>query len=203
MDVYKESRRVNSIQFGQPLGLQGVEDRINQLSSMLGLDSQPAADASQSFSNALTGAIGSQGFAPLVPGKDGTNIENSTLKSLIQSSAASNGIDPNLFDALVEQESGYQPNARSRAGAMGLTQIMPETANAMGITSPFNPTQNLEGGARYLKSLMNQFNSLPLALAAYNAGPEAVIKHGGIPPYPETIKYVQNILAGYERRKQL
>ena len=194
---------MNSIQFGQPLGFQGVEDRINQLSSMLGLDSQPATDASQSFSNALTGAIGSQGFAPLVPGKDGTNIENSTLKSLIQSSAASNGIDPNLFDALVEQESGYQPNARSRAGAMGLTQLMPETANAMGITSPFNPTQNLEGGARYLKSLMNQFNSLPLALAAYNAGPEAVIKHGGIPPYPETIKYVQNILAGYERRKQL
>lgn len=192
---------MNSIQFGQPLGFQGIEDRVNQLSSMLGTDTPHAAVQGQAFNETLQGALGPNGFAPVVPGQGGTSVESTQLKSLIQSSAASNGVDPHLFDALVEQESGYNSHARSRAGAMGLTQLMPETASSLGVSSPFDPVQNLQGGAKYLKSLLNQFNSVPLALAAYNAGPEAVIRHGGVPPYKETQNYVKSIMAGYERRQ--
>lgn len=192
---------MNSIQFGQPLGIQGVEDRVAQLSNMLGIESTPSPSASPAFNDALQGALGNNGFAPVNPGHGNTSIEPADIKSMIQSSALANGVDPHLFDALVQQESGYNPNSRSRAGAMGLTQLMPETASSLGVTSPFDPVQNLQGGAKYLKSLLNQFNSVPLALAAYNAGPAAVIRHGGIPPYHETQNYVNSILAKYEGRQ--
>jgi soluble lytic murein transglycosylase-like protein len=93
----------------------------------------------------------------------------------------------------VQQESGWNANARSHKGAMGLAQLMPGTAARLGVNAN-DPRENLEGGARYLRMMYDRFGSWRLALAAYNAGPEAVDRHGGIPPYRETTNYVRKIL---------
>lgn len=107
--------------------------------------------------------------------------------------ARRHGIPEDLFLRLVQQESGWNPRAKSHAGAIGLAQLMPFTARALGV-DPWNPTQNLEGGARYLRTQYDRFRSWRLALAAYNAGPEAVAKYNGVPPYKETRGYVRAIL---------
>lgn len=107
--------------------------------------------------------------------------------------ARRHGIPPDLFARLIQQESGWNPQAVSPKGALGLAQLMPETARALGV-DPRVPQQNLEGGARYLRAQFDRFGSWSLALAAYNAGPEAVARHGGIPPFAETRDYVQRIL---------
>ena len=112
-----------------------------------------------------------------------------------QAVARKHGIPEALFLRLVNQESGWNPNARSHKGAMGLAQLMPGTAAKLGV-NPGDPVQNLEGGARYLKMMYNQFGDWRLALAAYNAGPGAVQKYGGIPPYRETRNYVRIIAGG-------
>ncbi|GGF63845.1 lytic transglycosylase [Paracoccus acridae] len=104
------------------------------------------------------------------------------------------GIPEDLFLRLVQQESGWNPSARSHKGATGLAQLMPGTAAKLGV-NPHDPVQNLHGGARYLRMMYNQFGNWRLALAAYNAGPGAVQKYNGIPPYRETRNYVR-IIAG-------
>lgn len=109
--------------------------------------------------------------------------------------ARKHGIPEDLFLRLVQQESGWNPTAKSHAGALGLAQLMPETARRLGV-DPLDPAANLEGGARYLRQQYDRFRSWRLALAAYNAGPEAVVKHDGIPPYQETQGYVKAILGG-------
>ena len=100
-----------------------------------------------------------------------------------------------LLDALVEVESAYRPDMVSRAGAMGLAQLMPATARALGVFDPFDPRANVDGGARFLRAMLDRFGSVALALAAYNAGPKAVIRAGGIPGNAETPGYVQKVLA--------
>jgi len=105
------------------------------------------------------------------------------------------GIPPGLLGALVRAESGGQLNVRSPAGAIGLTQLMPGTAHSLGV-NPYDPRQNLEGGAKYLSQQLKRFKSVPKALAAYNAGPGAVQRYGGIPPYSETKTYVSRLM-GY------
>lgn len=111
---------------------------------------------------------------------------------MAQAAAARHGVPTGLFLRLVEQESGWNPQARSVKGALGLAQLMPDTARALGV-DPLDPAQNLEGGARYLRAQFEAFGSWPLALAAYNAGPGAVARHGGVPPFAETQNYVQVI----------
>jgi hypothetical protein len=108
--------------------------------------------------------------------------------------ARRNGIPPALFKAMIGQESGFNPHARSPVGAIGLGQLMPGTARGLGV-NPYDPIQNLEGAARYLSKARQSFGSWKLALAAYNAGFGAVHKYGGVPPYKETQHYVQSILA--------
>lgn len=102
------------------------------------------------------------------------------------------GIPEDLFLRLVQQESGWNPRARSHKGATGLAQLMPGTARTLGV-NPQDPVQNLNGGARYLRMMYDQFGNWRLALAAYNAGPQAVSKYGGVPPYRETKNYVRII----------
>ena len=119
-------------------------------------------------------------------GKEGDYIE------LAKEKANKYGIPADLFLRLVKQESGWRPEVTSSAGAYGLAQLMPGTAKELGV-DPRIPEQNLEGGAKYLSQQYSRFGSWPLALAAYNAGPGAVSKYNGIPPYKETRNYVKKI----------
>lgn len=113
----------------------------------------------------------------------------------IDAAARRHGIDPALLSALVRQESGFDPAATSPAGAQGLTQLMPATARSLGVANPLDPVQSLDGGARYLRQQLDRFGGDErLALAAYNAGPGAVARFGGVPPYAETQTYVQRVL---------
>jgi soluble lytic murein transglycosylase-like protein len=123
--------------------------------------------------------------------------------ALIQTVALKHGIDPALVHAVVVTESNYRPRATSPVGARGLMQVMPATARELGFSRAsalFDPRQNLEAGVKYLKLLLERFDGdLPSALAAYNAGPGAVSKHAGIPPYPETRNYVRKVLSNFQQ----
>ena len=126
------------------------------------------------------------------------NAPKAQILSMIDKVAKKHGVDEKLVRALVRQESGFNPKATSHCGAMGLMQLMPATAKGLGVTEPYNPVQNVDGGVRYLKSMLNKYNgNVILALAAYNAGPGAVDKDDGVPPYKETQNYVKSILANY------
>ena len=114
---------------------------------------------------------------------------------IIKEAADRYGVDEELIAAVIEAESQFNPRAVSRRGAQGLMQLMPDTAASLGVGDPFSPRENIHGGVRHLRSLMDRFdNNVPLALAAYNAGHVAVIHHRGIPPYPQTRAYVNRIL---------
>lgn len=130
--------------------------------------------------------------AETIPRYDGS--QRSRWIDTARAAARRNGIPEDLFLRLVRQESGWNAGARSHKGALGLAQLMPGTARELGV-DPHNPAQNLEGGARYLAAQYRKFGTWRLALAAYNAGPGAVEKHGGIPPFRETRNYV-NIIMG-------
>lgn len=125
------------------------------------------------------------------------------LDGLISRVAQRWRLDGALVKAVVANESSFDSSATSVTGAMGLMQLEPATASELGISDPYDAAQNLNGGARYLRGLLDRFGqNLPLALAAYNAGPHAVEKYGGIPPYAETRAYVQNVLASYREYKK-
>lgn len=112
------------------------------------------------------------------------------MKAWIKESSSRHGLDPFLVQALMEVESGGDANAVSPKGAQGLMQIMPQTGKGLNLADPFDPSANIEAGSRYLSQQLKAFGDLRLALAAYNAGPEAVRKYAGIPPFPETQRYV-------------
>ena len=119
---------------------------------------------------------------------------------IIREAADRYGVAEDLIAAVIEAESQFNPRAVSRRGAQGLMQLMPDTAASLGVGDPFSPRENIHGGVRHLRSLLDRFdNNVPLALAAYNAGHVAVINHGGIPPYPQTRAYVRRILRQLNR----
>lgn len=203
-----------------PLGIDGVRSRMAELQSRLdSISTRPAeksptpppppmggglsfTDALDAAQNPLSGAIGpngSLGGAIRPMGIDGLNLQPTAskdeIRAMITTAAGGQNLNPKLLEALVEQESGFNPLAESKVGAQGLTQLMPDTARGLGVSDPFDPAQNLNGGAKYLRQMLNQFDGdVPKALAAYNAGPGAVRRHHGIPPYAETQNYVRRIM---------
>lgn len=133
--------------------------------------------------------------APLASALLSRSASGATVAQAISAAAARHGLDPAVLEALVQVESGFRSDAVSPAGALGLTQLMPATARALGVADPFDIWQNVEGGARYLKQQLDRFDGdLSLALAAYNAGPAAVLQYRGIPPYAETRRFVAKVL---------
>ncbi len=129
----------------------------------------------------------------------GSDLE---IKKAIDQIARNIQIDPDLIKAIIMAESGGNPFAISPKGALGLMQLMPETANELSISNPFDPEENIRGGTKYLSWLLKTYNGdLLSALAAYNAGPGTVKKFGGIPPYPETINYIKRVLRYWKQTK--
>jgi soluble lytic murein transglycosylase-like protein len=192
------------------MSVTAINARVEEIQSMIGaLRAGPASDGA--FADALQSATpsGPQGSAPGTPAANPTAAADATLATgaaagslntpfagEIQAAAQKHGIDPALLTGLVRQESNFNPNARSPAGATGLTQLMPGTAASLGVTDSTDPAQALDGGAMYLKQQLEAFGGDERkALAAYNAGPGAVQKFGGIPPYAETQEYVKKVLA--------
>jgi hypothetical protein len=132
-----------------------------------------------------------------------TGVKDSELFTgvnlIVDELSAKYGVDAKLIKSVIKAESNYNPDATSHAGAMGLMQLMPQTAQGLGVTDPYDIFQNLDGGTRLLKTLLNSFGgSTELALAAYNAGSKRVIDAGGVPPIPETQNYVKQVLSMYE-----
>jgi soluble lytic murein transglycosylase-like protein len=180
------------------MSLATIGTRLGELQTMVAQMNAPATPAAapaatapaSSFAGALAAAQTSPSAAPV----SGTGA-SSAFDAQINAAAAGNGIDPALLKGLVSQESGFNPTARSGAGAVGLTQLMPGTAASLGVTNPLDPAQSLQGGAKYLREQLDRFGGdEKLALAAYNAGPGAVQKYGGVPPYAETQNYVTSVM---------
>ena len=129
--------------------------------------------------------------------------QSANVDELIETFSEKYNIDSDFIKAIIKQESGFNAKATSKKGAMGLMQLMPKTAESLGVVDAYNPSQNIEGGVKYLKSLLDKYdNNKEMALAAYNAGPGAVKKYGGIPPYKETQNYVKAIMGTYNKVKE-
>lgn len=130
-------------------------------------------------------------------------LNTRSFEGEIRAAARSNAVDEALIRAIIHAESAYQPDAVSPKGAQGLMQLMPDTQTEVAVSNPFDPAQNIRGGTLYLSRLLDEFaDDLELAAAAYNAGPSAVYRHGGVPPYEETREYVRRIKILHRRYAQ-
>lgn len=195
-----------------------IFDRINQIESQINsLDQafsaapkkaatpaapQPGAPSFQSIINSMTEG---QRFSPSAVRSAGPSMHcPAEFESIISEASKKYNVDESLIKAVIRQESAYDPQATSYCGAQGLMQLMPETAKELGVQDAYNPRDNIMGGTKYLRRLLDQFDgNMTKAIASYNAGPGAVQQHGGVPPYPETQDYVSKVLGYYEDNKRM
>ena len=220
------SQKIAEIQARLPV-MMDISSRIGA-----GSDSENGTDFDSSFGEALSEAANLAGTsAPIIDPALLSNVSSSSktnyplvsgsyesvyprlsqaeiqeimprIEGAVETYAKQFGLDPELVRAVIKQESGFQPFALSTSGAMGLMQLMPNTAEGLGVTDPYNIEQNIKGGSQYLYYQLKAFNGdLRLALAAYNAGPNAVRQYGGIPPYEQTTNYVKNVMNNYAMYK--
>lgn len=166
--------------------------RIADIERRLGVTRTPANDGNGAeFQRILDQQAGEVGKT------SGTDYLRADINELIHETGRKEGVDPGLIRAVIQAESAFNPKAVSPVGARGLMQLMPGTARSLGVTDSFDPAQNIEGGTRYLKGLITKYHDVSKAVAAYNAGPGAVDKYDGIPPYRETQNYVQKVMNLY------
>ena len=190
------------------MSVEAVLARVNELQQMIaGQAAAPPAQhtSTATFASQLQTASTSASITGMAPATDAANVTATGASELpadvpygaqITAAAKKYGLDPALLAGLVKQESGFNPNAGSPAGARGLTQLMPGTAAGLGVTNVLDPAQSLDGGAKYLRQQLDAFGGdVARALAAYNAGPGAVQRYGGVPPYAETQDYVRAVQA--------
>jgi soluble lytic murein transglycosylase-like protein len=180
--------------------ISAIQNRIAEISGA------PPAGAVQTaapgtFNVALAQALMPQLAPPDAAAPDApAPVPPEQINQLVQQNADIWQVDPALIKSVIANESSFNANAQSPVGAQGLMQLMPETAAAMGVRNSYDPSQNVAGGTRYLKSMLDRFKGdTRLAIAAYNAGPGAVEKYGDVPPYAETQTYVGNVLGSYAR----
>jgi soluble lytic murein transglycosylase-like protein len=192
MDIASElsavATRIEQIT-GAPVQLPGMPGQAPQGTASFAamLQAQMAAQ-----DGALQGDEGAPNAPAMLPPEQ--------IDSLVNDNAQAQDVDPALIKAIIANESGFNANATSNVGAQGLMQLMPGTAAGLGVTDAYDPAQNVAGGTKYIKGLLERFNGdVRLAVAAYNAGPGAVEKYGGVPPYAETQNYVQNVLSSYAK----
>ncbi len=185
--------------------LSAVASRIEQITGapvqLPGLP-QAAPDGAGSFASMLQSQMAAQGTELSAQGAPGAPamLPPAQIDALVNDNAQSQNVDPALIKAIIANESGFNAHATSNVGAQGLMQLMPGTAAGLGVTDAYDPSQNVAGGTKYIKGLLDHFNGdVRLAVAAYNAGPGAVEKYGGVPPYAETQNYVQNVLSSYAK----
>jgi soluble lytic murein transglycosylase-like protein len=199
-----------------------IENKIGSIEARLngGIASQgPAAHSGGAAApNPLANSPGATQFAGIINSlaeKDrfqaaklggasaGVNqLDRRSVQPYIAEAASTHGVDPALIEAVIKQESAYNSNAESGCGAQGLMQLMPETARELGVKNSLDPRDNIMGGTKYLKQLLDRFDgNMTKAIASYNAGPGAVDQYGGVPPYSETQDYVKKVLDNYQAFK--
>ena len=180
------------------MSVAAVQSRVSELEGMIAAANSgfvsPSTSSTTDFNAQLAQAQGTTSPTATVAS---LGAGDSAYSDLISAAAGKYGLDANVLKGLIKQESGFNPNAGSSAGAQGLTQLMPATAASLGVTDVHDPAESIDGGAHYLRMQLDRFGGdYTKALAAYNAGPGAVERFGGVPPYAETRNYVSKVL-GY------
>jgi soluble lytic murein transglycosylase-like protein len=181
--------------------ISAIQTRIAEISG-----APPAGAVATAAPGAFNAAL-AQALMPELAPPDATADANAPapvppeqIDQLVQQNADIWQVDPALIKSVIANESSFNANAQSPVGAQGLMQLMPETAASLGVKNPYDPAQNVAGGTRYLRSLLDRFKGdTRLAVAAYNAGPNAVEKYGDVPPYAETQSYVKNVLGSLDQ----